>query len=137
MQTTTLGLVVMAALVGGCSTTVIRTEQAKHVPSAQILEGFTLDQSDPVVIKRNDVFAASGCRFRVYADGKPIADLWRAEKVQFTLAAGRHVLSAEVQGALCAGQLKEVTVELRDKALRVFLLDAGLNNELVFQETAF
>lgn len=123
-------------LVSGCAVTVVETSAARAVPAAQLLAGHSLQHSVPVVVKRNGGLAASACRFRLFVDGAPVADLWPEEKVAFTVAPGRLILSASILG-LCTGQLREIAAEFRPDERRVFLLDVGAAGNLVLQETAF
>ncbi len=39
-----------------------------------------------------------GCMVRIYADAKPVADLWRSEKVVMYLQEGDHIISASTCG---------------------------------------
>jgi hypothetical protein len=118
----------------GCATTIIGTNEAKE--TSRRFAAFSTQYSEPIVVKRNTSFAGSACFDRVFADGRPIADLGVGEKVDFTLPPGRHLLGVEKQG-ICPGQMREIAVELQDGKLRTFFVDVSVTGEFIFQETAF
>jgi len=99
-----------------------------------LLSGYSKDGPSKIIVKRNPSFSGAACKDRVFADKKPVADLWRGEKVEFSQPAGRHTIGVEKQG-ICPGQLRELTVDLVAGETRVFLVDVSVNGEFIFQET--
>ena len=129
-------LIVVSIVLGitGCATSTIGTGAAEETRTK--FPHRSTAHSEPIVVKRNKSFAGSICNDRIFADGKPIADLAIGEKIEFTLPAGHHILGSEKQG-ICPGQMREITVELHGGKVRTILVDVGFNGEYIFQETAF
>ncbi len=128
-------ILVAALLLSGCATQVIPTSQAREVGAGAIIAKPLPDGSETVIVKRGASFAGGACSDRVFADGKPIADLRPGEKVTFKLPAGRHIIGVAKQG-ICPGQLREISVEMAGGQTRTFFVDVSVHAEFVFQETA-
>lgn len=122
-----------ALLLSACSTQTIRTEDARE--TERIHPARSDVESERVIVKRNTSLAGAMCADRVYADGKPVADIRNGEKVTFSLKQGQHILGVEKVG-ICPGQLRELTVDLKDGRTRTFLVDVSVHGEYIFQETA-
>ena len=131
------GLVAAVAMaLAGCVTPTIPTDTAANVPVTQLLEAFSSAHEGKVIVKRNRSVAGSICRDRVYLDGKPVADLWPGQKVEFTASLGEHILGVERLG-ICQGQMRELGARLWAGKTKVYLVDITTNLEYIFQETAF
>ncbi len=106
--------------VAGCATKPITNDQAKEVPVQRLFDASLATQRDDsgqVVIKRDDGLRGSVCTVRVFADGKPAADLKPAEKVTLYLDAGDHVFSAQGTGACYGGLSAQSGKVTKDKSM--------------------
>lgn len=122
-----------ALLLSACSTQTIRTDAATETNSVHAAR--SMQESERVVVKRNNTLAGALCADRVYANGRPIGDIRPGEKVTFTLKPGLQIIGVEKVG-ICPGQMRELTVDLKDGRTRTFLVDVSFHGEYIFQETA-
>lgn len=132
-------LVVAIALLSGCSTRPVSTEQARSVSADRIWDKKIVNNSadaGTVIVKRDSGLMGSACLISIYIDGNPIADINSREKVAFYPKPGRHVLSATPHG-WCAGGMVEVGAEVvKDKVL-TYRVGYGANGDFRFSPTAF
>lgn len=132
-------LVVAIALLSGCSTQPVPTQQAKNVSANRIWDKKIVKKSadtGTVIVKRDSGLMGSACLISIYIDGNPLADIDSREKVTFYPKPGRHVLSATPHG-WCAGGMVEVGADVvKDKAL-IYRVGYGANGDFRFSPTAF
>ncbi len=111
----------------GCATKPITNDQAKEVPAQRLIAPSLTTQSDgsgQVIIKRDDGLRGSICTVRVYADGKPVADLEVAEKVTFYLDTGDHIFGTQGTGA-CYGGLSAQSGKVAEDKTLTFRIGLG------------
>ena len=76
-------LVAVLALLAGCSTQPVNTEQASIVPPDRVWDKKATNKTPDtgeIIVKRDSGFIGSACLASVYLDGNPIADLNTREK---------------------------------------------------------
>jgi len=123
----------------GCATTPVPTSAARDVPRARVLNAALLEPGEDlgqVVVKRDSGLSASACNSRVYANGKPVAEIAPGEKVTFYLPEGDQMLAAEATG-ICAGGLVETRASVSRSGPAVFRVSYGSSGEFSIQPTAF
>lgn len=134
-----LAVIALAALITGCATKPISTELAKSVPEKQILDKSLLtpkENTGKVIIKRDSGFMGSGCLSTVYVDGKEIANLDPAEKIEIYPSVGRHIFSAWPKGLCGGGMSEQEGVVVNDKTI-MYRIGYGTNGDYGIYPTAF
>lgn len=131
-------LVILTGIImmSGCATSPITTTSAQPVPASQILSAELVRQtsgSAEVVVKRDSGMRGMGCMVRIYADAKPVVDLWRSEKVVMYLPEGDHIISAST----CGGGVVEIQTIVRAGKVNTFRVGFGVVSELGIFPTAF
>ena len=122
--------------IAGCATSPITTTSAQPVPASQILSADLVTQTSgtaEVVVKRDSGMRGMGCMVRIYADAKPVADLWRSEKVVMYLQEGDHIISAST----CGGGVVEIQTIVRAGKANTYRVGFGVVSELGIFPTAF
>ncbi|WP_415842537.1 hypothetical protein [Pseudomonas wadenswilerensis] len=107
---------VTAALLAGCATSPIPSNQADPVPAAR-LTGYQMKPKvgfGTLVVTRDTGFTGAACNTLVYIDGKQSAEIGSGETAKFYLPAGERIIGVN-STTLCGGGLKE----------RSFVMDAG------------
>lgn len=92
-----------ATLVTGCSTSPVRPDAAKLVPSDRLYITAPPSANDGLVIViRDSGMLGHGCGVNVFLDDAKAATLAAGEKAEFPAAAGKHILSVAPSGkGLC------------------------------------
>ena len=122
--------------ISGCATSPITTTSAQPVPASQILSAELVTQTNgtaEVVVKRDSGMRGMGCMVRIYADAKPVADLWRSEKVVMYLTEGDHIISAST----CGGGVVEIQTIVKAGKVNTYRVGFGVVSELGIFPTAF
>lgn len=129
-----------AIMLSGCATSPITTNSAQPVPASQILSAELVTQTNgtaEVVVKRDSGMRGMGCMVRIYADAdadaKPVADLWRSEKVVMYLPEGDHIISAST----CGGGVVEIQTIVKAGKVNTYRVGFGVVSELGIFPTAF
>lgn len=120
-------LVVMAALLVGCSTSQVPAENAKPVPPDRVL-AFSTKPSGPygtVIVTRDTGFVGGACYVGVLVDGKFSARIDTGEVVRLHVPAGEHLIGLsgdERSGGTCSwGSLrKEQSTIVQDGSVKKF-----------------
>lgn len=123
----------------GCATKPVSNEEAKPVPSSQIINTSLLDKKEgtgQVIIKRDSGFFGSACFSRVYVDGKEVADLGTSQKVTVYPTIGDHIFSAWPKG-ICGGGMSGQAGEVVEDKTLIYRIGYGSNGEYGIQPTAF
>lgn len=137
MKKIVLALVIFG--ITGCATKPVTNEQAKNIPSKQILNSSLLSKKEgtgEVIIKRDSGFMGSACMTRVYIDGKEIADLDTAEKVVVYPVTGEHIFSAWPKG-VCGGGMSEQSGKVTEDKTLMYRIGYGTNGDFGIYPTAF
>lgn len=139
MTTRILIAIVAAGIASGCATTPVPTATAQSVPRARVLAPDYL-VSRPgygtVIVKRDEGFSASACNTRIFANGRPIAEISTGEKVVFYLPPGDQMIGAIATG-ICAGGLIEAKVSVSAGRTVTYRVSYGSSGEFSLQPTAF
>lgn len=123
----------------GCATKPVSNEAAQPVPEKQILNRDLLTEKEntgKVIIKRDSGFMGSACFSRVYLDGKEIADLDPAQKIELYPPVGRHIFSAWPKGA-CGGGMSEQEGMVESGKVIMYRIGYGTNGDYGIYPTAF
>ncbi len=131
-----LSVLMLSFAIAGCATSPITTTSAQPVPASQILSADLVTQTSgtaEVVVKRDSGMRGMGCMVRIYADAKPVADLWRSEKVVMYLQEGDHIISAST----CGGGVVEIQTIVRAGKANTYRVGFGVVSELGIFPTAF
>ncbi|MFP0536052.1 hypothetical protein [Klebsiella oxytoca] len=137
MKKIALALVIVA--ISGCATKPVTNEQAKNIPSKQILNSSFLSKKEgtgEVIIKRDSGFMGSACMTRIYIDGKEIADLDTAQKVVVYPKMGEHIFSAWPTG-LCGGGMSEQSGRVTGDKTLMYRVGYGTNGDFGIYPTTF
>lgn len=134
-------LLSFALILAGCGTSPTDMSNAKLVQSNQILNNNILKKSDDkdveVVVSRDSGgFVGQGNYYRVYVDGKPVADLDRGEYFIAYLSQGRHILGVESVG-LFRDVMKEIEVNTFNEQKLKFRVGADHSGDYFIYPTAF
>lgn len=133
-----LATTLLVSLVG-CATTPISTSSARDVPSTRVVNPALLERKEgfgQVVVKRDEGLSASACNSRIFANGKPVAEIAPGEKVIFYLPEGEQMLAAMATG-ICIGGLVETRASVSRSRPAVFRISYGSSGEFSIQPTAF
>ncbi|MEH4799198.1 hypothetical protein [Atlantibacter hermannii] len=128
-----------AIMLAGCATKPVANDQAKDVPSKQIIDSSLLSPktgTGKVIIKRDSGFMGSACMSRVYVDGKEIADLDTAQKVVVYPPVGEHIFSAWPKG-ICGGGMSEQSGKVTETKTLMYRIGYGTNGDFGIHPTAF
>ena len=131
-----LTVLMLGFAISGCATSPITTTSAQPVPASQILSAELVTQTNgtaEVVVKRDSGMRGMGCMVRIYADAKPVADLWRSEKVVMYLTEGDHIISAST----CGGGVVEIQTIVKAGKVNTYRVGFGVVSELGIFPTAF
>ncbi|MDE9553481.1 hypothetical protein [Xenorhabdus bovienii] len=136
-----IALVAAAFFIVGCATTPISNEAAKSVPKKQIIQHDLLVKKEgtgKVIIKRDSGFVGSICLSRIYVDGKEIAHLDPAQKIEIYPKIGRHIFSTQPKG-ICsgAGGMKELDGQVTEDNVLIYRIGYGANGDYGIYPTAF
>lgn len=126
-------------LMAGCATTPITNEAAKSAPDEQILNRDFLTEKEntgKVIIKRDAGFMGSACFSIVYIDGKQIAYLDPAQKIELYPPVGRHIFSAQPKAA-CGGGMTEQEGTVESGKMIMYRIGYGTNGDYGIYPTAF
>lgn len=134
-------VIMLLAILGlaGCATKPVSNEQAKDVPSKQIIDAslFTKNENGgTVIIKRDSGFMGSACMTRVYVDGKEIADLDVEQKITIHPEVGDHIFSAWPKG-VCGGGMSEQSGKVTESKVLMYRIGYGTNGDFGIYPTAF
>jgi hypothetical protein len=127
------------ALLCGCATTVVSTEDAAPVPLARIMVNqwsAAAPGTGGLIIKRDRGFMAGGCGIKLFIDGNAIAVFEPSEKLNLFLPLGKHLLGADGVG-LCKGNLAETSVTIEPDHVAAFRISVQQSGDLRLQPTAF
>ncbi|PHM67151.1 hypothetical protein [Xenorhabdus kozodoii] len=134
-----IALVAAAFFIVGCATTPVSNESAKPVPEKQIIQRDLLVKKEgtgKVIIKRDSGFIGSACLSRVYVDGKELADLDPAQKIEIYPKVGRHIFSAKSKG-ICGGGMSEQEGRVTEDEMLTYRIGYGSNGDYGIYPTAF
>jgi hypothetical protein len=134
-----IALVVAILSIAGCASTPIPNEEAQPVPGKQILQTDLLvkkDNTGKVIIKRDSGFVGSMCLSRVYVDGKELADLDPAQKIEIYPTVGSHIFSTKPRG-ICAGGIKELEGKVAKDGALIYRIGYGAGGDHGIYPTAF
>lgn len=126
-------------MLAGCATKPVTNEQAKDVPSKQIIDSSLLSRktgTGQVIIKRDSGFMGSACMSRVYIDGKEIADLDTSQKIVVYPTIGEHIFSAWPKG-ICGGGMSEQSGKVTEQSTLMYRIGYGTNGDFGIHPTAF
>ncbi|MBD2815233.1 hypothetical protein ID850_10725 [Xenorhabdus sp. Flor] len=136
-----IALVVSALLIVGCATTPVSNEAAQPVPEKQIMQPDLLIKKEgtgKVIIKRDSGFTGSICLSRIYVDGKEVAHLDPAQKIEIYPKIGRRIFSTQPKG-ICsgAGGMKELDGQVAEDNVLIYRIGYGANGDYGIYPTAF
>ncbi|CDH25085.1 lipoprotein [Xenorhabdus bovienii] len=134
-----IALAAAAFFIVGCATTPVSNEAAKPVPEKQIIKHDLLIKKEgtgKVIIKRDSGFGGSACLSRIYVDGKELADLDPAQKIEVYPKVGRHIFSAHPKG-ICGGGMSEQEGRVVEDETLTYRIGYGSNGDYGIYPTAF
>lgn len=102
----------LSILISGCATSPVSKDEAKSVPQDRILYSGT-GSSKIVIIRDKGWMAGGGCYVMATMDGKEVARLDTAEKVELKVTPGRHIigLNGDRYGKALCGLTSESSKE--------------------------
>jgi hypothetical protein len=125
----------------GCGTSPTSISNAKLVPVDQVLNKNILNKDSTknveiIVSRDSGGFVGQGNSYRVYIDGRAVADLDRGEYFIAYLPQGRHILSVESVGFF-NDVMKEIEVNAFDGDKLKFRLGADHSGDYFIYPTVF
>lgn len=134
----TISLIFMLA---GCATNPVLTANAELVPSDQVIEKEALvktpEKDAEITISRDSGgFIGRGNSYRIYIDGKPIADLDGGEYFTAYIKSGRHILAVRTNGPF-AGGVQEIEINVGTGESRKYRTGANSSGEYFISPTSF
>jgi type IV pilus biogenesis protein CpaD/CtpE len=134
-----IAIVLAAAALAGCASGPIATSDATPIPVERILNAELTKPKQgagSVILKRDTGFVGAACTLRIFANGKPYAEILPGEKIQIYLDAGDHILGA-TGTTLCSGQITEAPVTIKPGQTQTYLLGFGAGTDVKLHPTAF
>lgn len=134
-----LKLLALTALLSACATQPVSNSQARAVPPSSILSAQLLSPgpgTGKLIVKRDSGLMGAACSIRIYVDGEPVVDLGTAEKFEFYLPTGDHVLGARPNG-ICGGGASEAGVVIAENRTKVYRVSSGQSGDIRIQPSAF
>ena len=131
---------VIFLFIAACATQPVSIQQAKAVPNGRVLARQWLvpaQYTGSLVIKRDTGFMGSACTVRVFIDAVPVADLAPAEKVEFFVPLGDHVIGATSPNAFCGGGASETAVVVVPERQKIVRIASGQSGDIYLQPSAF
>ncbi|EOH0514147.1 hypothetical protein ACNPDE_002149 [Vibrio fluvialis] len=134
-------LLAMVLVMAGCGTSPTSISDAKLVPVDRVLNKNILNKDSTknveiIVSRDSGGFVGQGNYYRVYIDGRPVADLARGEYFIAYLSQGRHILSVKSVGFF-NDVMKEIEVNAFDGDKLKFRLGADHSGDYFIYPTAF
>ena len=102
-------LILLTLFLTGCATSPVKISDSQQVSSDRLLSGYSaLAQASAskakVVVVRDAGMLGAGAPAKLSVDGAPVARLWPANRVEFYLSGGAHILGVspdpQLTGAL-------------------------------------
>lgn len=130
---------VLLLAVSGCSSTPLATEKTMSVPAERIYDqSYVVPSAGPtglVIIKRDAGYFGLDCANVVSVDGRKVAQLNPAERLELHLDPKEHVLAVS-RGSKCGGEIKELSVTADPSTPKTYRVWVGPNGLLEFGRTA-
>lgn len=130
-------LLVIVAMLSGCSTSPVSSESATPVP-AERLHAFQ-DQGDGgarFAVTRDEGVFGSGCRTDTAIDGEHAAEIGPGETATFYLKPGRHIVGINSRG-ICMGGLKEAEFVARKGEVTRYRISIDSTGTMDISPTAY
>ncbi|NAN54822.1 hypothetical protein EX349_26880 [Pseudomonas protegens] len=131
-------LAISSALLSGCSTSPISSNQADPV-SANRLTAF---QSKPagqygtLIVTRDSGFTGSACNTILYIDGEKSAAIGSGETTQFYLPAGERIIGVN-STTICGGGLKERSLVMQSGDTKKYRISIDTSMSMDISPTVF
>lgn len=108
---------VAVALLAGCATSPVPSNDADPVPSSRL---FAFQTPAPghstLIVTRDKGFVGGGCNTTVSIDGRRAAEIGTGETAKFRVAPGEHIVSA----SSCGSGLKERETNITSGSTKKF-----------------
>lgn len=117
------------ALLAGCSTSPVPSDQADPVPSSRLFGYQKQGSNDAIlVVTRDNGFTGSACNTTLSIDGKKSAEIGSGETARFYVPAGDHIVGA----ASCGSGLKERETSIKPGNTKKFRIsiDSAMSMDL-------
>lgn len=138
-RTSSVALALSLAVLAGCATSPVSYSEASTVPNSRVLAPELLSErpgTARITIKRDSGFMGSACTYKVFMDGRPVAQLRGGERVDFFVDPGQYVLGTFAEG-ICGGGTAEVEASLGAGQWKSYRIASGQDGTLQFLPTAF
>jgi len=121
-------------LVAGCTTVGLPEGSERPTDSSSLLSGYSPTGDAKIRVTRVSRAFGAACAMRVYANGKPIADLDSGRSVEFGVGVGPISLRAHfAERGLCPGQLSTLALTMVKGGNVNVVFDLSPNGQQVFQ----
>jgi len=120
---------VAVALLAGCATSPVPSNEAAPVPSSRLFAFQSQAHGDStLVVTRDKGFVGSGCNTTVSIDGRRAAEVGSGETAKFRVAPGEHIVSA----SSCGSGLKERETNIKAGGTKKFRIsiDSAMSMDL-------
>jgi hypothetical protein len=124
-------------LLAACATSPMPTEQTRLTTNVldQHMTSFK-EKAGQLTIKRDPGLLGSACAMRVLIGGKPLAELWPAERITAFLPPGEYVVSVQSTG-VCGGGDAEAGVTLTAEQAKTYRISIDEGMSIRVAPTAF
>ena len=135
----TVALAISLVVLAGCASSPVPHSETILVPSSRVLAPELLSERQgaaKITIKRDSGFIGSACTYRVFIDGRPVAQLRTGERVDFFVDPGQHILGTYGEG-FCGGGTAEVETSVGAGQWKSYRIASGQDGTLQLLPTAF
>ncbi|WP_080693444.1 hypothetical protein [Pseudomonas chlororaphis] len=125
---------VAVALLAGCATSPIPSEQADPVPGSRLFSyQKPVSGYSTLIVTRDTGFVGGGCNAAVSIDGRKSAEIGSGETAKFFVPAGEHIVSASA----CGNGLKEREANIKPGGTKRFRISIDSAMSMDLSPTSF
>jgi hypothetical protein len=99
--------ILVSFVIAGCSTTPIKIEAAKPIPSVHIYNDKYINHeegNEKVTIIRDQGFTGSGCSHTIFIDNDKAFDIQAGQAIVVSLKPGNHFFRLDLGAGLCPNE---------------------------------
>lgn len=127
-----------SALLAGCSTSPISSNQADPVPANRLtaFQNKPAGQYGTLIVTRDSGFTGSACNTILYIDGEKSAAIGSGETAKFYIPEGERIIGVN-STSMCGGGLKERSLVMESGGTKKYRISIDTSMTMDLSPTAF